>query len=73
MRVENESRGRAVLAKPVQHHVEQRRFSRAHFAGQQDDASAPADAIGQASQGFLNSWRQEQIPGIRVDPEWALS
>src|SRR5215467_1691913 len=73
MRIKNECRSRTVLAKPIQHHVEQSSLARAHFAGQQNDAPPAAYPISQTGQCFLNPRCQEQIPRVRIDLKRAFS
>ena len=67
--IEDEGGGNAFLVQPLEQLVDQRGFSGSHLAGQQDEALAGLNSVGQAGQRFLRVMRQEKIARVRIDVE----
>jgi len=57
----------ALFVQPFQELVDQRGLAGSDFAGQQDEALAGLDSVGQAGQRFLRVRRQEKVARVRID------
>src|SRR5262249_21659237 len=71
-RIEHECRGDVLLTEPVEEFIEQSGLAGSYFAGEQNEALAGFDAVGQAGQRFLRMLRQKEIARVRVDVEGVL-
>src|SRR5206468_3657021 len=68
-RIEDKCRGHLLCPQPFEQFIDERGLARSNFAGQQHEAFAALDTVGQARERLLRVPRQKQITRIRIDVE----